>query len=89
MIRGRWEEVSDGMTRGLLGKGLYLECPEDGRKRHLPGMIRGLLGKGLYLECPKDGGKRPLPGMTGPEVYREKGFPWNVQRMAERGLYLE
>ncbi len=30
-----------GMIKGLLGKGLYLECPDDGEKRPLPGMTRG------------------------------------------------
>jgi hypothetical protein len=34
-----WEEVYT-WSRCLLGKGLYLECPEDGMKRSLPGMTR-------------------------------------------------
>jgi hypothetical protein len=63
MTRGWWEEASTWNDQRMVGKGLYLECPEvywekvftwnDQRftgKRSIPGMTRGLLGKGLYLE---------------------------------------
>jgi hypothetical protein len=89
------------MTRGLLGKGLYLDSSGDGRKKVFScGITRRWREEVSTWDDQRYTGKRSLPGMT--REWQEEVYTWDDQRINRKrsvpgmtggllgkGLYLE